>query len=207
MKKLQIVPLTEKSAVAIIVMDSGHVENRVIQIPNDLSAADIEKMVNILNERLVGVPLYALQTKLQTEAMTILKQHVKAADAFIYSLLNATKDTQESKVYYGGKTNMLNQPEFHDIQKVRMLMDLMETEHQLSRLVKPGQEGIEIRIGSENNHFAMEDCSVITTSFQVGEEFGSIAIIGPTRMDYQRVVTLMDFMRSGLNYALNDKKS
>lgn len=203
-KKFQIVPLAGQSAVAIIVMDNGHVENRIITIPDEISTADIEKMVNILNERIVGVPLYALHEKLQKEAMTVLKQHVKAADAFIYSLLNATKEQKEAKVYYGGKTNMLNQPEFHDIQKVRELMDLMETESQITPLLKTGNEGIEIRIGSENNHYAMENCSVITTSFQIGGELGSIAIIGPTRMDYQRVVTLMNFMRSGLTYALNE---
>ena len=205
-KKFQIVPLTGQSAVAIIVMDSGHVENRLVTIPDEMSASDIEKMVNLLNDRLVGVPLLALHEKLQIEAITVLKQHVKAADAFVYSLLNATKDHSEGKVYYGGKTNMLNQPEFHDIQKVRMLMDLMEAESQITPLLKTDNNGIEIRIGSENNHFAMENCSVITTSFQVGDELGSIAIIGPTRMDYQRVVTLIDFMRSGLTYALSNEQ-
>lgn len=205
-RKFQIVTLTGQSAVAIIVMDNGHVENRLITIPDEISAADLEKMVNILNDRLVGVPLNALHIKLQQEALTVLRQQVKAADAFIQSLLNATQEQQEAKVYYGGKTNMLNQPEFHDIQKVRMLMDLMESENQITPLLKTGKDGIEIRIGSENNHFAMENCSVITTSFQVGGELGSIAIIGPTRMDYQRVVALIDFMRSGLTYALNDQE-
>ena len=205
-KKLQIVPLTGQSAVAIIVMDNGHVENRLIEIPEVISTADIEKMVNILNDRLVGVPLINLHQKLEQEAISVLRQHVNAADAFVYSLLNATKEKKESKVYVGGKTNMLNQPEFHDIQKVREFFELMEAESQITPLLKTDQHGIQIKIGSENNHFAIENCSVITTSFQIGSELGSIAIIGPTRMDYQRVVTLMDFMRTGLTYALSNEQ-
>src|SRR5690606_25623738 len=76
-KKLSIVPLTENAAVAIIVTDSGHVENRVFSIPPGLNPSDIEKMANILNERLVGVSLNNLHLRLEQETLMILKQHVE----------------------------------------------------------------------------------------------------------------------------------
>lgn len=82
-----------------------------------------------------------------------------------------------------------------------MLIDLMDKDSQVQSIIQPQDSGIQIRIGSENNHFAMENCSVITTSFSLGEEQGAIAIIGPTRMDYQRVITLLDLMGSGLTQA------
>ena len=200
-KKYQIVPLTDTSAVAIIVTDSGHVENRLLSIPENMSTADIEKMVNILNERLTGISLMDLHFKLEQEAMSVLKQHVNMADSIIQSLLTGVSSQAEGKVYVGGKTNMLNQPEFHDLNKARMLIDLMEKESQVQSLIQPNRKGIQIRIGSENNHFAMENCSVITTSFSLGEEQGAIAIIGPTRMDYQRVVALLELMGNGLSQA------
>ena len=200
-KKFQIVPLTDTSAVAIIVTDNGHVENRLITLPPDFSPADIEKTVNILNDRLTGVPLEQLHLKLENELLAILKQHILTAESVVQSIIHSSQQS-EGKVYYGGKTNMLNQPEFHDLNKVRMLMELIDKESQVQSLFKPQQPGIEIRIGSENNHLAMENCSVITASFTLGEEQqGAIAIIGPTRMDYQRVVTLLDFMQRGLNEA------
>lgn len=202
-KKFQIVPLTEQSAVAIIVTDNGHVENRILNLPNGFNPSDIEKMVNILNERLTGVPLQELHLKLEIEALDVLKQHVKTADAVIQSLLNVSTGQKEGKFYYGGKTNMLNQPEFHDLNKIRMLMDLMDKESQLQSLFQHNENGIQIRIGSENNHLAMENCSVITAPFTVGEgQNGAIAIIGPTRMDYKRVVTLLEMMRNSLSRAL-----
>lgn len=199
-KKFQIVPLTGQTAVAIIVTDNGHVENRMLTLPLGFSPSDIEKMVNILNERLIGVSLHEFHLKLETEALAVLKQHVHAAEAVIQSLLSVNHQQSEGKIYYGGKTNMLNQPEFHDLNKIRMLMDLMEKDSHVQSLFLPDQSGIQIRIGSENNHLAMENCSVITASFLVGnEQQGSIAIIGPTRMDYQRVVTLLEVMSQGLS--------
>lgn len=206
-KKFQIVPLTEQTAVAIIITDNGHVENRTLTLPPGFNPHDIEKMVNILNDRLVGVPLYELPIKLQTEALSVLKSHIHASDSIIRSLLSITSNHHENKVYYGGKSNMLSQPEFHDLEKMRMLMDLIDKESQVSTLFNEQKNGIQIRIGSENNHLAMENCSVITASFLVGEEQqGAIAIIGPTRMDYRRVVTLLDVMTNSLSRAFFDKK-
>ncbi len=205
-KRFQIVPLTDQTAVAIIVTDNGHVENRTITLPKGFVPSDIEKTVNILNERLVGVPLLELQRRLELETFEVLRQHINTADSIIQSLKNVATVQNEGKIYFGGKTNMLNQPEFHDLNKVRALMELMDKESQVISLFHPSDTGIHIRIGSENNHLAMEDLSVITATYSVGEDQeGSIAIIGPTRMDYQRVVSLLDVIRGGLSRVLSNK--
>ena len=208
-RRFQIVPLTEQTAVAIIVTDNGHVENQTFNLPKGFSPSDIEKIVNILNDRLNGIPLLELQRKLELETVEVLRQHISKADSIISSLMNITTFQNDGKLYFGGKTNMLNQPEFHDLNKVRMLMELMDKENQVISLLHPDDhQGIHIRIGSENNHLAMEDCSVITASYLIGDDQqGSIAIIGPTRMDYQRVISLLDIMRSGLTRALSNKLS
>ena len=126
-KRFSIVPLSSDTAVAIIVTDNGHVENRLFELPKSLTASHIEKMVNILNDRLVGVPLVELHTMLEKEALSILRQHVGSVDSLVESLASAATGQAESKVFYGGKTNMLNQPEFHDLNKIRMLLELMDT--------------------------------------------------------------------------------
>lgn len=203
-KRFSIVPLSKETAVAIIVTNTGHVENRLFELPRNLTASDIEKMINILNERLVGVSLDELQMKLEMEALDILRQHVGSVDSLVQSLTRVASGQVESKVFYGGKTNMLNQPEFHDLNKIRMLLDLMDKTSQVQSLFQPNEAGIYIRIGSENNHLAMENCSVIAATFSVGsEQQGSIAIIGPTRMDYRRVVGLLDIMRRDLTSAFS----
>lgn len=205
-KKFQLIPLSEQAAVAIIVTDNGHVENRMIKLPKGFDALDIEKTVNILNDRLVGVPILELQSKLELETLAVLRQHIRTADTLLQSLKNMAKVEKESDVYFAGKMNMLNQPEFHDLNKIRMFMDLMDKKSQIISLFHPEDDNIHIRIGSENNHLAMEDCSVITTTYSIGEDqTGSIAIVGPTRMDYQRVISLLELMRSGLSNTLTMK--
>ncbi|GLC88553.1 heat-inducible transcriptional repressor HrcA [Lysinibacillus piscis] len=205
-KRFSIVPLSTDTAVAIIVTNNGHVENRIFSLPPNVTASELEKMVNILNERLIGVPLEEIHKKLEAEVLAIFQQHVQSADEFIHSLVTATMHNSESKIFYGGKTNMFNQPEFHDLNKVRMILDLMETKSQVHSLFQPNESGIHIRIGSENKQLGMGDCSVITTTYSIGEDQqGAIAIIGPTRMDYRRVVALLEIMRMDLTQAFTKK--
>jgi len=202
-KRFSIVPLTSDSAVAIIITDSGHVENRLFQLPQGLTASDIEKMVNILNEQLTGVHLHELQRVLEKETAALLKQHIGRYGELMTSFGAAISSPQEEKVFYGGKSKLLQHPEFNDLHKARGLITMMDQANQISQLFSPNQVGIHIRIGSENNLLVMEDCSVITASYTIGEEqMGSIAIIGPTRMDYQRVVTLLDVMSGDLSREL-----
>ena len=86
---------------------------------------------------------------------------------------------------------MLSQPEFHDIDKVRDLLDLIEQEDDFYEIIRKNPSGIHMKIGRENNISAMEDCSFITASYSIGEEqLGSIAVLGPTRMEYSRVISL-----------------
>ncbi|WP_313891792.1 heat-inducible transcriptional repressor HrcA [Psychrobacillus sp.] len=203
-KRFSVVPLTDDSAVAIIVTDSGHVENRVFSIPESFSSSDIERMVNLLNDSLVGVYLHELQTKLEAVTQSILRQRLGRLDDLVGSLNKSMKIEHEDKVYYGGKMHLLNQPEFNDLKKARSIMYLMDHVNQIPGIFPVDKKGIQIRIGSENNHLAMEDCSVITASYAIGEEqMGSIAIIGPTRMDYKRVVSLLDIMSGDLSRELS----
>ena len=203
LKRLSIVPLTTDTAVAIIVTDGGHVENRMFTMPAGLDLGDIEKMVNILNERLVGVPLNDLHRRLEQETLMILKQHVTRYGELFSTFRKAVAMPHEDKVFYGGKLNILNQPDFHDLHKIRELMDVIEEAKHIPMILPVGSQGLHIRIGSENALSAMEDCSVITVSYNIGEEqTGSIAIVGPKRMDYKRVVTLLDILSGDLSKEL-----
>ncbi|WP_144511140.1 heat-inducible transcriptional repressor HrcA [Bacillus sp. FJAT-22090] len=203
-KRFSVVPLTDDSAVAIIVTDSGHVENRVFSIPENFSASDIERMVNLINERLVGVHLHELPAKLEAVTLAVVRQNNGRLNDLFGSLNKAMTIEHEDKVYYGGKMQLLNQPEFNDVEKARSIMYWMDHVNQMPGLFHLDKKGIQIRIGSENNHLAMEDCSIITASYEIGaEQMGSIAIIGPTRMDYRRVVSLLDVMSGDLSRELS----
>jgi len=202
-KRFSIVPLDKETAVAIIVTDNGRVENRLFNVPDGFTSSDIEKMVNILNERLVGTPLIHLQKALLQETRLILEKHIDDTGDLFASFQQAVTITPEAQIYFGGKMNMMNQPEFNDIQKMKTFFDFIEKGAPATTFFENIRTGIAVRIGSENSHNVMEDFSVITATYSAGESMkGSIAIIGPTRMDYGRVITLLDLLSNDLSHEL-----
>lgn len=99
---------------------------------------------------------------------------------------------------------MLRQPEFHDIEKIRSLMNMIEQEDGIYDLIQRNPIGINVKIGRENNNSAMENCSLITATYSVGtEQLGSIAILGPTRMEYSRVISLLKMLTGDLSTVLS----
>ncbi|KGX93569.1 HrcA family transcriptional regulator [Pontibacillus halophilus JSM 076056 = DSM 19796] len=195
LRQLQIIPLSHQSAVAVLVTNTGHVEHRSFTIPVELSPSDLEKMVNILNERLYDVPIIDLNRKLKVEITTLLKKHTREYDKAYRYLRAALFDDQQTKLYVGGKTNILMQPEFKDIDKVRALYSLIEQENELATLLRRDSNDIEVTIGHENGLEEMHDVSIITASYSLNDEqLGTIALLGPTRMEYSRVISLMNVL-------------
>jgi heat-inducible transcriptional repressor len=205
LKNVQIVPLDEQKVVAIIVTDSGHVQSRTITVPNTIEVNDLEKMVNILNEKLSGVAISELHNKIFKEIVTVLRQHVQNYDQ-VTNLLNGTfQFPAAEKIYFGGKTNMLAQPEFHDINKVRSLLYMIEEEREFYKLLSHKPLGIQVKIGRENGASVMDDCSLITATYSIGEEqLGTFAVLGPTRMNYARVISLLQFFTTQLSAGFHE---
>lgn len=203
LKKISLVPLNKETAVALIVTDSGHVENKLIALPPHIDGSQIEKIVNILNDQLVGVPIVELTNKIKNEVARLFAKHVNEYDHILRLLDKALSIAPEEKIFFGGKTNMLSQPEFHDIEKVRMLMGMIEHEKELYRLLVENPAGISVKIGSENKAPAMENCSLITATYSIANsQVGSVAILGPTRMNYSHVISLLESFSRDFSTAL-----
>jgi len=204
LKQLQIIPLSQHTAVAILITDTGHVEHRSFSIPGEINPSDLEKMVNILNDRLTGVPLYRLQGILNNEITNLMKIYL---DDFAksYEYLNSAFFSEEPvKIYVGGKSNMLMQPEFKDIEKIRTIYSVIENEDKLADLIKSAKEGINVTIGQENEMEAIKDLSLITASYQLAEDkYGTIALLGPTRMEYRKVINLLNALSNEMTEVLH----
>lgn len=203
LKKIQIISLSKETAIAIIITDTGHVENKVISLPPSFDMNEIEKMANILNDRLAGVPLAELRDKIYKEVAVLLSQHIHNYGTLVTSLAETLDISNSPKLFFGGKTNMLKQPEFHDIDKVSSLLSLIEQEQGLYEIMKQNPAGIHVKIGRENNNVLLEDCSLITATYSVGQQqVGTIAILGPTRMEYSRVISLLEFFSKDMTALL-----
>ncbi len=203
LKQIQIVPLSKHSAVAILVTNTGHVEHRSFTIPEEYKVADLEKLVNILNERLRGVPIAHLSRQLDNEFFMMLQQHIQDVDTSLGYLKEVFMYDQPTKLYIGGKKNVLRQPEFHDMNKLYSFYSMMENEQEIIRLLTSEKEGIKVTIGNENEIDAIKDFSLITATYSFGQDdLGTIALLGPTRMEYQKVITLLQALSEEITDAL-----
>lgn len=195
LRHFQLVPLTPESAVAIIVTSSGHVENRTISIPANVSVDDLQQAANIFNEKLVGVPLSRVKSKLHLELGQELARYVDQYEELLRSLDQAFNQEGDNRIFVSGTTNILNQPEFRDVEKVKNILELFEHAPQLASMLDHETSGISVKIGSENDHEAIRDCTLITATFKIdGENAGTLGIIGPKRMNYSKVISLMDVL-------------
>jgi len=203
LKQLQIVPLSSQAAVAILVTDTGHVEHRAFTIPDEIESADLEKMVNILNDRLYGIPIFNLPQKLNSEIITMLKTYVNDFEKSYDYLKAAFFNEHPVKLHISGKTNLIMQPEFDDVEKVRSFYELMEREEDIANLLKAHTDGIRVLIGEENEVDEIKDFSLITASYRLGEDqLGTIALLGPTRMEYRRVINLLHALSSEMTQTI-----
>ncbi|WP_077327074.1 heat-inducible transcriptional repressor HrcA [Virgibacillus siamensis] len=203
LKQLQIVTLSSQNAVVILVTDNGHVEHRSFSIPEEISTSDLEKMVNILNDRLQGVSLIRLPEKLNSEIITLMQKYISDFKKSYNYIKQAFFNENPVKLYFGGKTNILMQPEFNDINKVRSFYAMMEKEDEIAKILKDTHDGIKVTIGHENKADAIKDLSLITATYQLDEEqVGTIAILGPTRMEYKRVINLLNTLSHEMSDAL-----
>ncbi len=194
-KSIQIVKLTDSSAVMVMVTDQGYVESRKIFIPDSISFKDIDKVIHLLNDALHDCPINLIDNRLkeiQTEQN--IQKTIDYYDELVGVFVRAVSEMVQDKFYMSGQTNILKFPEFQDIDKVKNLFDVMNRQDML-KLISLNSNDITVSIGQDNQIKAMEDCTVITVPYHhENGNRGAIAVIGPTRMEYQKVIPLLDYI-------------
>lgn len=199
LKHIDVIPLSDTTGVALIVTDTGHVENRVIQIPPHVSVTEVQKFARILNEKLQGTELHELKSELFQEVQRELARYMEEYSGAMQILNQIVRNEGDERVYLGGTTKILNQPEFQSIDKLRPILDLFE-KHQsmLQMLTVPSATGVRVQIGQENAVEEARDCSLITATYWLDNRANwTIGVLGPTRMDYARVVSILNLVGSG----------
>ncbi|MBS5112867.1 MAG: heat-inducible transcription repressor HrcA [Coprobacillus cateniformis] len=204
LQNITLVPLTEHSVTAIIVTDKGHVENRNFNVKNNAYLEDLTSCVNVMNELLDGTPINQVAFRLERDVKPILSARIKEHEVLFNAFLEAFMKFANSHVYFSGKENLLYQPEYNDVNKLRRLVTAFENSQSWKSLEPIAlEEGVSVRIGSDSPIEELNDVSVISASFKTGNESkGSISVIGPTRMPYEKVVSLVEYISQSLEEVL-----
>lgn len=194
-KKVQLVPISNHQALILVITNFGYVESKQITIQEEIDTQELIKVIDLLNELLVDTPISKVSEKLHYEIQhSHIKELLKYRDTIVDSFIEAFSKFAQTKYYLAGQSNMLYQPEFNDIQKLREFITTIEN-NEIFKIVETDAEGISVKIGTENRVTAMQDCTVISSTYDTGEgEKGTISLVGPTRMDYRRVIPLMKYL-------------
>lgn len=197
LKHVSIIPLDTNKIVAVIVTSSGHVENKQFVIPNTISVDELVKTSEIINKELFGTKLSKINEKLEFEIKPVIAKKIKEYETVMNLFREAFEDFsfKNSDIFFQGKTNILKQPEYDEPDKIKGMISKLEN-IDLIKKIETDKKEVNIYIGEENEFDP--NVTVIKTSYNIGGEEGTIAIIGPKRMEYDKVVTLLNYLKSYL---------
>ena len=203
-RHIQLVKLSATTILVLIVTDTGYVENKIIELKTEVSSEELDRISELLNRKLRGICLKDLQSTLLNDIRSELVFHDQFFNESIKLLIKAIANRSTERVYIDGAIKILEQPEFTDLQKFKPLMNALEEEERLYKLLSCNSgRGAQVKIGHENDELGLHDCSVITANYEItGRTVGVIGVLGPTRMDYAKVLPIVEYTASVLSELL-----
>ncbi len=194
-KHLQLIPLDRRSVILVVITDGNIVRNNVLATGRTWREAEMYPLSDFLNRNLEGRALEEIEPSL----IERIKEAVPADPELVEHLFAAIRSTlryaENVEIFTSGATNILNFPEFSDIARARALMDVFQEKEKMLSLVDSwlnDEDSVKVTIGTENAIEQMQDCSVVTATYRYGDRnVGSISIVGPMRMDYNRVISTL----------------
>jgi heat-inducible transcriptional repressor len=195
-KRIEFIRIKSAQVLVIFVAASGLVQNRVVEMDEDLSQDELNKITNYLNDLLTGLPLRKVRERILEE----MRREKMAYDELLQKALQWGGETQggreERDLYIEGQTNILDEPSFTDVERMKDLFRAFEEKSVLVKLLdrSMNSEGVQVLFGSECEVAGIEGCSLITSTYgHPGRFLGILGVMGPLRMDYSRVIPMVDY--------------
>ena len=200
--KVEVISLADDKILTMLITDKGYVEHKNLYLP-DTDIEEVVKTVNLINKMIAGTPINEISEKLEYDVKPIIAKYVKQHEVLYNAFYDAfTSFTNKaSDVHFAGKNNFLKQPEFNNIEKVKQLLTKFDDIGNISEM-KEVNNGINVYIGKDSE--LSNDVSVIKTKYNINGEEGTIAIIGPKRMEYERVVNLLNYIKENIEEKNNN---
>ncbi|MDR7272563.1 heat-inducible transcriptional repressor [Pelomonas saccharophila] len=205
---IEFLRLGERRVLVILVSPDGDVQNRVIFTAQDLSQGELQEASNRLNASYAGLTLEAVRERLRHE-VDALRGEIAGLMSAAVQVGSEAMQQQEERVVVSGERNLLTVQDFsHDMGSLRRLFDLFEQKTQLMRLLDTSSraEGVRIYIGGESQVVPYEELSIVSAPYEVdGQVVGTLGVIGPTRMAYDRMIQIVDITSRMVGQALSQR--
>lgn len=207
-RQIEFMRLSGQQVLAILVMNRNEVQNRIIQLDEDVTAAELQQAANFLNARLVGKDLQQARDALLEE----MRQHREDMNRMMLAAIELgekavaeDKITQDDGCVIAGETNLMGYDDLSDIGKLRELFAAFTRKRDILHLLDKclQADGVKIFIGRESGQAAFNACSLVTAPYEIdGEQLGVLGVIGPKRMPYERIIPVVDVTAKLLSVAL-----
>jgi heat-inducible transcriptional repressor len=196
-EKLELINLSSTKLLVVVSIQSGLVRTLLFDIESEISRDKVERVTRILNEKLGGLTLKEVRKTFMERIGDLTHESKGIIKVFIDSIDKIFQDEKEGMtLYFGGKTEILSQPEFDDTENYKNIIELTDEKgvvvHVLNNL-PADEKGISISIGSENADDKLKNYSIVSTSYTAGDVKGKIALIGPKRMDYSKMISMLNY--------------
>jgi heat-inducible transcriptional repressor len=202
LKHIHFVKLTDNRILVVLISRSGIVQNRIIPYYEGISQTELEQASSYIVANFRDRTLFEIRNQIlkmiQTE-QALYDKFMQRVITLSTQAFSGTENESDSDVYLDGASNLIKTPEFSDINKMKLLFETIEQKSRLAALISRCIEGdtqeVRITIGAENALPGIEDCTLITSRYIVDEKtHGSLGILGPTRMEYARAISLVDYV-------------
>jgi heat-inducible transcriptional repressor len=194
-RHIQLVKLSGSTILVILVTDTGYVENKVIEFKNEITETELDRISNLFNQKLRGMNLKDIESNVIKELRSEMLFQDQFFNEAVKVLIKSIAKHSQERVFMDGATKILEQPEFADVIKFKPLLKALEEEECLYRLLANNVEkGAKVKIGRENENYGIQDCSVVTAGYEIaGRTVGVIGVLGPTRMEYAKVLPMVEY--------------
>lgn len=201
---VKLILLGNRILMAVILTESGAIKETIIKYDEDISQNQLESLNYLFNNKLKGKPLTKIDKPMEEYIISSMSDQIDVIKPIINQLNKSLSETEE--FYLEGASNVFDFPEFKKIDTARNFLNILDTKEQVMEILNTGfAENINIYIGEENDKEELRDLSIITFKHMVGnKDLGTIGIIGPKRMDYSKVISVMKYISKKLNENIND---
>lgn len=203
LKAVKLIPITSERLMMVVIVESGLARSVIIEIEAAISDLVLREVESVLNERLAGLTLGHIKETI-SKRLADLSGHGKLIKLIIDSKDKIWTEGRSEDIHLAGADHLVAQPEFSDLRKVSELIRLIEDGKVLSDFLSEAEEaGLIITIGKENKFDQIMNCSLVTSRYQVGKVAGTIGIIGPTRMAYSKLVSVVEYTARTISEVLS----
>lgn len=200
-QKMELVPVSEKKIMAVLSIKSGFVKTIILDIESELPREHLQAAAWFINERLSGLSLEdiknSIDKRLEEEKENLVVDLIIQCSNKIFIMDHG------NNLHLCGAYNIMSNPEFSDRERAARIMEIIERKQEiLDHFQRVDDDAVSIKIGDENSEHYLKNCSIISVKYQIGNAYGTLGVVGPTRMQYAKIIALVENMKHVLTRSL-----